>query len=132
MLVILAGGPVATPLEASCGEETETEVIVVDFIGEVQRAVTILSGGGRLNEASAVSAFLVVGIIEGVDINGQSAGMLGEVSAAGDGAVAEARRVVVAHLGLVISIVDIGQEHLLDSSSSFQYRWFSMRWMFPT
>ena len=34
MLEVLARGPVATPLEASLGKETEAEVVVVYLVGE--------------------------------------------------------------------------------------------------
>ena len=40
--------------------------------------------------------------------------MLRELGAARNGTIAEARRVVVAHLLLVVSVVDIGQQHPLN------------------
>ena len=39
MLIVLAVGPVAAPLEASLGEETETEILMVNLVGEVPIAV---------------------------------------------------------------------------------------------
>ena len=56
MLEVLARGPVAAPLEASFGEEAETEVVVVYLVEEVPRAVAIVGGSGGLNEARAVVA----------------------------------------------------------------------------
>ena len=41
MLEVLACGPVATPLEASFGEEAETEVLMINFVGEVPCTVAI-------------------------------------------------------------------------------------------
>lgn len=60
VLVVLAGSPVATPLEAGGGEEAETEVIVVYLVGEVPIAVTVRLGGGRLDEERAVCPVAVI------------------------------------------------------------------------
>ena len=114
MLVVLAGGPVTTPLEAGLGEELEAEVVVGDLVGEVPRTVAVGLAGGGLDEQRAVSKGLDVGVVERVDIDSQSSGMLREIVGGGDVAVAEARRVVVAHLCLIIGIIHIGQQHALD------------------
>ena len=37
VLIVLAGSPVAAPLEAGLGEELEAEVVVGDLVGEVPR-----------------------------------------------------------------------------------------------
>ena len=37
MLIVLAGGPVAAPLESGLCEELEAEVIMIDLVGEVPR-----------------------------------------------------------------------------------------------
>ena len=50
MLVVLAGGSVAAPLEAGGGEELEAEVVVGDFVGEVPRAVAVGLASGGLYE----------------------------------------------------------------------------------
>ena len=107
MLIVLAGAPVAAPPEAGLGEEAVAEVAAGDLVGEGLRAVAVYYGGGGLHVAGAVRAVLVVGIVERVDVDGQSAGMLRQRLTAGDGAVAEGRRVVVAHLRLVIGTVDV-------------------------
>ncbi|KWW26725.1 MAG: hypothetical protein AUK64_2457, partial [bacterium P201] len=95
-------------------KEAEAEVVVVYLVGEVPRAVAICLGSSRLDEAGAVGAVLVIGVVERVDVDGQSAGVLREFCGAGDSAVAERRRVVVAHLRLIVCIIHIGQEHPLD------------------
>ena len=63
MLVVLAVGPVTTPLEASLGEEFEAEVVMGNFVGEVPRAVTIGFAGGGLYEQRAVSEGLDVRVV---------------------------------------------------------------------
>ena len=87
---------------------------MVNLVGEVPRAVAIVGGGGGLDEARAVVAAFIIRIVEGVDVDGQSPGMFRQLAAACYGTIAERRRVVVAHLGLVVGIIDIGQEHALD------------------
>ena len=108
MLVILAGGPVTAPVEAGLGEEAEAEVVMVYLVGEVPIAIAIGLGGGGLDEERAIVAYLIIRIIERVDVYGQSTGMLREIVGGSNVAVAEARRVVVAHLRLVVGIIDIG------------------------
>ena len=90
MLVVLARGPVAAPVEASGGEEAEAEVIVVNLVGEVPRAVAVRLAGDGLDERRAIIEGLDVGVVEGVDVDGQAAGVLGEVVGGGDVAIAEA------------------------------------------
>ena len=91
VLEVLARSPVAAPLEAGLGEEAEAEIIVVDLVREVPRAVAVVCGGGGLDEARAVVAILVIGIVEGVDVDGQPPGMFRQLGAARDDTVAEAR-----------------------------------------
>lgn len=55
---------------------------MVYLVGEGLGAVAVLGGCGGLNKACAVSAILVIGIIHGIDVNGQTAGVLGELGAA--------------------------------------------------
>ena len=91
VLIVLARRPVATPLEASLDEEFVAEVVVVYPVGEVPVTVAIVRGCGGLHVACAVFAVFVVGIVEGVDVDRQSTGMLRQLGGAADGAVAEAR-----------------------------------------
>ena len=54
MLIVLTCSPVTAPLEASLSKETETEVFVINLIGEIPGAVAICLGGGWLDEERAV------------------------------------------------------------------------------
>ena len=72
MLVILAGGPVTAPVEAGLGEEAEAEVVMVYLVGEVLSAVAILHGRGGLDEERAIVAYLIIRIIERVDVDGRT------------------------------------------------------------
>ena len=72
MLVILAGGPVTAPVEAGLGEEAEAEVVMVYLVGEVPIAIAIGLGGGGLDEERAIVAYLIIRIIERVDVDGHS------------------------------------------------------------
>ena len=47
-----------------------------DLVGEVPRTVAVRFSSGRLDEQRAVVESLDVGIVERVDIYGQSTGML--------------------------------------------------------
>ena len=50
MLVVLARGPIATPVEAGLGEKFEAEVVVVYLVGKVPVAVAICLGRGGLDK----------------------------------------------------------------------------------
>ena len=114
MLVVLACNPITTPFESGFGEKFEAEIVVVYLVGEVQCALAICTSRSGLDEERAILTNLKVRIIERIDVNGQSAGMLRQVGATRNVTVAKARGVVVAHLRLIISIIDVGQEHPLD------------------
>lgn len=90
VLVVLARNPVTAPVEAGLGKQLEAEVIVVYLVGEVLVALTIGTGSGRLNEERAILTNLEVRIVERIDIDGQSAGVLRQVGRASDGAETEA------------------------------------------
>ena len=114
MLIVLARLPVTTPRKAGLGEETVAEVASVYLIGKRLGAVAVLRGGGRLYKAFTIGPHLIIGIVEGVDIDSQPAGMFRQLGGTGNGAIAEARRVVVTHLPFIVSIIDIGQHHTLN------------------
>ena len=76
MLKVLAGSPVASPLEACFGEEYEAEIVMVNLVGEIPCAVAIVSRRGGLDEACSIFTVFVIGIVERVDIYSQSACML--------------------------------------------------------
>ena len=71
MLIVLTGGPVATPLEASFGEEFEAEILMVDLVREVPRTVGVGLACDGLDENSTVFKRLDVRVVEGVDVDGQ-------------------------------------------------------------
>lgn len=64
---------------------------MVYLVGEGLGAVAVLGRSSGLDKARAVSAVLVIGIVQRVDIYSQPAGVFGQFSAAGDSAVAETR-----------------------------------------
>lgn len=62
---------------------------MVYLVGKSLGAVAVLGGSSGLDKARAVSAVLVIGIVQRVDVNSQPAGVFGQFGAAGDSAVAE-------------------------------------------
>ena len=90
MLVVLAVSPVTTPLEAGLGKETKAEILMVYLVGEVPVSIAVFLTRSGLNEELTVGEGLDVGVVERVDVDGQSAGMLREISGSSDVTVAEA------------------------------------------
>ena len=119
MLEVLARFPVTAPLESVLGEEFIGQVVVVDFVGERFRPVTVFLGSGGLHLSGAVGLVLVIGIIQRVNVNGQSSCVLRQLLATGNVAIEETGGVVRPHLQFVIGIVFVGQFHLLDLVSLF-------------
>ena len=78
---------------------------MINLIGEVPRAVAIWLACGGLYEERAVIKCFDVGVVEGVDIDGKTAGMLREIVSGSDVTVAEARRVVVAWLHSLLRLL---------------------------
>ena len=89
MLIVFARCPCSAPFKSCFGEESVAEVLLVDFVGEVPCAVAKMGGGGRLHESCSVGAVFVVGVIESVDVDGQSACVFREFCASGYCAIAE-------------------------------------------
>lgn len=114
MLVVLAGAPGTAPGEVVAGEEAVAEVVAGDLVGEGAGAVGVGTAGRGVDDEGAVAATEAMGVVEGIDIDSEAEGVLGEPLAAGNGAVAEAGAVVGAHLAFVVGIEDVGQEHTLD------------------
>ena len=114
MLVILHGAPSAAPSEAVLEEEAVEKITLYNLITILLAAVGIGTGRGRLDDLRAVLGVTDVGIIKGIDIDGETTGMIREMLGAGDGAITEATGVVVAHLELIVGIVLIGQADALD------------------
>ena len=76
---------------------------MVYLVGEVHGALTIRPCRGGLDEQGAILTHLEIRVIERIDVDGQSTGVLRQVGAASDSSEAEARRVIIAHLRLIIS-----------------------------
>ena len=95
MLVVLARGPVATPLEAGLGEKFEAEVVVVYFVRKVPVAVAICLCRSGLDEERAIVTHLVIRVVERVDVDGQSAGMFRQVGAFGPNILPKFRSTLV-------------------------------------
>ena len=114
MLEVLAGSPGAAPLESVLDEKAAAEVVLVDSVGEGTGAVAVGFACGWLHEEGAVLAAFVVGIVEGVDVNGHAPCMVGQHLRSRHHAIAEAGGVVVAHRPLVVGIVLVDEHHALD------------------
>ena len=82
---------------------------MVYLVGEVPVAVAIGLCRGGLDKQCAILAHLIIGVVERINVDGKSAGMLRQIGRASDTSITETRRVVVAHLGLVVGIIHIGQ-----------------------
>ena len=114
MLVVLEGAPGASPGETMLEKEPVAEVAGFYFISERARAVGIGLAVGGLHVLRTVLAVAHIRVIAGIDVDGQSTGVVGELLRVGHVAVAEAAGVVVAHLSLVVGIVVVGQSDALD------------------
>ena len=91
-----------------------TEVTFFYFVAIVGRAVGIGFPCGGLHDHPSLLVIAHVGVVEGVDVNGKSPGVIGQLLASVYLSVTEAAGIVVAHLALVVSIVLVGQPHALD------------------
>ena len=102
MLVIFGRVPVAAPGETVLGEKAVAQIVLVDLVGEALAAVGIdFAAGWRDIVASVtVSAKDHIGIIVGVDVNGQSVGVLGEAGSAVNDPVVETGSIIFCHRGL--------------------------------
>lgn len=113
MLIVLERAPVAAPGESVLSEETEAEVAVGDFVGVGSVAVYVRVSCLRLNLRFPV-ARLDTGIIERIDVHGESHAVGGEFLRACHGAVAETGGVVGGHRRLVLSAIVVDEHHALD------------------
>ena len=114
MLVILHRAPGAAPGEAVFEEELVTEVAGFYLIAVVLGAVGVRLAVRGVDNLGAVLAVTDVRIIEGVDVDGEASGVIGELLRIGHVAVAKAAGVVVLHLSFVVGIVVVGQADALD------------------
>lgn len=112
MLVVLHATPAATPTKTVRFERLFAKVVVVDFVGELFASVHIIGGCGR-TDARAFDT----GILQWVDVDSHTEGMLREPPRAGYGAVVEARTIVGLHGGLVGSVEVVHQSDTIDGIS---------------
>ena len=102
MLVVLHGAPVASPFEAMLDEEAVAEVVLRDLILERLTAVDVGLTRGRLDEQRTVFLPTDTGIIQRIDVDGESTGMVRQFRTALHDTIAVTRGVVGAHRGLVV------------------------------
>ena len=105
MLVVLQRAPRPTPTEAVLSEQTVAEVLPGNLVLELLVAVHIGLACRRLDEQCAILLTLHAGVVERIDVDGQTLGMLRQFRAAFHRAIAVARRVVGLHRTLVIVAV---------------------------
>ena len=76
MLVVLHRPPVAAPFEAMLDEEAVAEVVLRNLILERLTAVDVGFARGRLDEHRAVFLPADTGIIQRIDVDGESTRMV--------------------------------------------------------
>lgn len=114
VLPVLHRTPGAAPLE-SVLQEKPVEQIALDYlIGKSLTAVDILRGRSRLYDAAPVLTSPHVWIVEGVDVDGHTHGVLGELGRSRHPAITEAGGIIVAHRPLIVSLIVINQTDALD------------------
>lgn len=116
MLIILSGVPVAAPGKAVLGKEAVAKIIFIDFISKALTAVSINFAAGRGNIVAPVGVFAKdhVGVIVGVDVNGETISMFGEVGRAVHYPIVETGSIVVCHGSGIIPVV------LVDQTDAFE------------
>lgn len=116
MLVIFAGVPVAAPGETMFNKEAVTQVILINFIGKILAPVRIDFAAGGRDIGIARTSFVVdyIGIIEGIDINGEAIGVFGQAGSAVNHPVVKTGCVIVCHGSRVIAIIFVYQPNPLN------------------
>lgn len=112
MLVVLHATPTATPAETIRFERLFAKVIVINFVGELFATVNVVGGCGRTDTRA-----FDTGILQWVDVDGHTEGMLREPPRTGYGAVVEARAVVGLHGGFVGGVEVVHQPDAVDGIS---------------
>lgn len=112
MLVVLQATPTATPTETIRFERLFAKVVVINFVGELFASVHIVSSRGRTDARS-----FDTGILQWVDVDGHTEGMLREPPRTGYGAVVETRTVVGLHGGFVGGVEVVHQPDTIDGIS---------------
>ena len=119
VLVVFHGAPGATPGEAMFDEQAVTEVAFFDLVAVLFATVGIRLGVGRFDDLTAVLTIADIGIVERVDVDGKTTGVIGKFLRTGDGAITETTGVVIAHLSLIVGIILISQTDMLDRVVGF-------------
>lgn len=112
MLVVLHATPAATPAETVRFERLFAKVVVIDFVGKLFASVNVVGGRGR-TDARAFDT----GVLQWVDVDGHTEGMLRESPRTGYGAVVEARTVVGLHRDFVGGVEVVHQSDTIDGIS---------------
>ena len=113
MLVILAAVPRPAPLKAMLDKQLVTQVLPVNLIWKIRTAVCVFTCILRRNQHFSVFC-AHIGIVQRIDVDGTSIGMIGELRLAGYGSVIKAGGIVVRHRQLVVCVVRVNQPYLLN------------------
>ena len=120
MLVVFDSAPGAAPAEAVLDEEA------VAGVGSVDEGNGKLAAGGAVGGVGlGIGWFHLavvevdVGVVEGIDVDGESLGVLGELGGARDDAEVEAGGVVGCHAALVVAVVVVDEGDALDLVALF-------------
>ena len=105
VLVVFQRAPCPTPTESMLDEQAVAEILRRNLVLERFRTVDIGFARRWLNEQRAVLLTLHAGVVERIDVDGQTLGMLRQFRAAFHRAITVARRVVGLHRTLVIVAV---------------------------
>ena len=114
VLVVFHGAPGAAPDEAVFDEQAVAEVAFIDLVAELLAAVGIGLAVGGFYDPAAILRMADIGIVERIDVDGEAAGVIGELLRTRDDTITEAAGVVVAHLTLIVGIILISQADALD------------------
>ena len=114
VLVVFLRAPGTTPAEAVLEEEAVAEVAFLYLVAIALAAVGIGFACGGFYYLTASFVVTDVGVVEGIDVDGETTCVVGQLLSARDGAITETAGVVGAHLALVVGIVVVGQTDALD------------------
>lgn len=114
MLIVLDGIPVATPFEPVLHEQTVAEVALRDLVLELLLAVDIGFTRSGLDKDGTVLLPAYTRVVERIDIDGKTTGMIRELGTAFHHPVAVARGVVGTHRSLIIIPILRDRTHALN------------------
>lgn len=93
-----------------------------DFVAGVFGVDFVVKGGGAVSVCGSVGGFagldsgvgVDVGVVEWVDVDGESAAVVGEFRGAGDCSKVEGGGIVVSHGTFVVGIIVVNQAHFFN------------------